>query len=280
MEDKYDHILFRATASKTDRSRQESRMNIVAHAIVTAAAAGAVLTAAGAQTTPRKTPAPTRSASATPKPAVSHPPATGLSIDAQNQLVRQYCLGCHNDKTKAGELSLSSFDGATAVQHADVAEKMIRKLRAGMMPPPGVRRPDGAAIGGMIDALESTIDAAAAASPNPGWRPFQRLNRAEYARTVHDLLGLDVDVNAYLPPDTISGGFDNVADVQSFSPTLMEGYLRAASQISRLAVGDRNASPTAATHKIGRTAAQMRHVESATTRTRRGMPPDDVVHAH
>ena len=93
---------------------------------------------------------------------------------------------------------------------------------------------------------------AAALNPNPGWRPFQRLNRAEYQRAVKDLLGIDVDVNAFLPPDTISNGFDNVADVQTFSPTLMEGYLRAASQISRLAVGDRNASDTSATYKIGR----------------------------
>src|SRR5262249_50733356 len=154
-----------------------------------------------------------------------------------------------------GELSLASFDAAKVTEHADVAEKMIRKLRAGMMPPPGARRPDVATIRTFVDALETKIDAASALSPNPGWRPFQRLNRAEYAHAVHDLLGIDVDVNAFLPPDTISGGFDNVSDVQSFSPTLMEGYLRAASQISRLAVGDRNATPTSVTFKIGRTAS-------------------------
>src|SRR5205823_4391954 len=110
---------------------------------------------------------------------------------------------------------------------------------------------------------------------NPGWRAFQRLNRAEYARAVHDLLGIDVDVNAFLPPDTISGGFDNVSDVQAFSPTLMEGYLRAASQISRLAVGDRNATPTSVTYKIGRTASQTRHVDGAPMGTRGGI---SVVH--
>jgi len=156
-----------------------------------------------------------------------------------------------------------------------IAEKMIRKLRAGMMPPPGARRPDAATISAFVDSLETALDAAAAVSPNPGWRPFQRLNRVEYARAVRDLLGIDVDVNAFLPPDTISGGFDNVSDVQSFSPTLMEGYLRAASQISRLAVGDRNATATSVTYKIGRTASQMRHVDGAPMGTRGGI---SVVH--
>jgi mono/diheme cytochrome c family protein len=243
-------------------------MKTVANAIVAVALCGAALTAAGTQTSPRQSTAPR------PKPAVSHEPA-GLSADAQNQLVKQYCAGCHSDKAKAGELSLASFDAAKAVEHADVSEKMIRKLRAGMMPPPAARRPDAATIAAFVDALETKIDAAAAASPNPGWRPFQRLNRAEYAHAVHDLLGLDVDVNAYLPPDTISGGFDNVADVQNFSPTLMEGYLRAASQISRLAVGDRSATATSATYKIGRTASQMRHVDGAPMGTRGGI---SVVH--
>src|SRR5262249_58367429 len=107
------------------------------------------------------------------------------------------------------------------------------------------------------------------------WRPFQRLNRAEYARAVKDLVGVDVDVNSFLPPDTISAGFDNIADVQNFSPTLMEGYLRAASQISRLAVGDRTASPTSVTYKIGRTMSQMRRVDGAPMGTRGGI---SVVH--
>src|SRR5262249_16360701 len=104
---------------------------------------------------------------------------------------------------------------------------------------------------------------------------FQRLNRAEYQRAVKDLLGIDVDVTAYLPPDTISKGFDNVADVQSFSPTLMESYLRAASQISRLAIGDRRASPTSATYKIGRTLSQGRQAGGAPMGTRGGI---SVVH--
>ena len=118
---------------------------------------------------------------------------------------------------------------------------MIRKLRAGMMPPPGARRPEPAQLHALAEALETRIDTPPPAKPNPGWRPFQRLNRVEYARAVNDLLALDVDVTALLPPDTISQGFDNVADVQAFSPALMEGYLRAASRVTALAVGDPDA---------------------------------------
>jgi cytochrome c553 len=221
--------------------------------------------------------APARAATAAPKMAASHPAAPGLAVDAQNTLVAQYCVTCHNDrgKERAGSLTLASFDASNVVQSADVAEKIIRKLRSGMMPPPGARRPDADTIKALYSTLENKIDAAAALNPNPGWRPFQRLNRSEYAAGVRDLLAIDVDVNAYLPPDTISGGFDNVADVQNFSPALMEGYLRAASQISRLAVGDRNATPTSVTYKIGRTASQMRHVDGAPMGTRGGL---SVVH--
>jgi hypothetical protein len=208
------------------------------------------------------------------KMATAHGSAA-LTVESQNQLVAQYCAGCHSERGKAGGLTLAGLDFAKIDQHTDIAEKMIRKLRTGMMPPPNARRPDAATVNAFIETLENKIDAAAALNPNPGWRPFQRLNRAEYQRAVRDLVGIDVDVTAYLPPDTISKGFDNVADVQNFSPTLMESYLRAASQISRLAVGDRNASNTSVTYKIGRTASQMRHVDGAPMGTRGGI---SVVH--
>ncbi len=158
-----------------------------------------------------------------------------------------------------------------AQEQPEVVEKIIRKLRAGMMPPAGARRPDAATIDPLTAALESRMDEHAATNPNPGWRPFQRLNRAEYTRAVRDLLGIEVDVTAFLPADTMSHGFDNVADVQGMSPTLLEGYMRAASQISRLAVGDRDATPAAATYKVGRTMSQMRHVEGAPMGTRGGI---------
>jgi len=122
-----------------------------------------------------------------------------LSIESQNQLVGLYCASCHSERGKAGGLTLAGFDAATIDQHADVAEKMIRKLRTGMMPPPNARRPDVATVNAFVDALETKMDAAAATNPNPGWRPFQRLNRSEYHRAVRDLLGIDVDLAAFLP---------------------------------------------------------------------------------
>jgi mono/diheme cytochrome c family protein len=256
--------------------------------LAVAVAATALLSAgtAAQQTTKTTT---EKAVPAAPRMAAAHPPSpkTGssisvrgdgsamLAVDAQNQLVGQYCATCHSERGKAGGLVLAGFDAAKIEQHPDVAEKMIRKLRTGMMPPPNARRPEAQTIKAFVETLEGTIDRTAALNPNPGWRPFQRLNRAEYQRAVQDLLGINVDVTAYLPPDTISKGFDNVADVQNFSPTLMESYLRAASQISRLAVGDRSASATSVTYKIGRTLSQMRHVDGAPMGTRGGL---SVVH--
>ena len=213
-------------------------------------------------------------AKTTPKMAASHAPAkpgAALSAAEQTAMVKQYCATCHNDRNKPGGLSFVGFDASQVTEHAEVAERMIRRLRSGMMPPAGARRPEGDGVLKLAAALEDRIDRAAALSPNPGMRPFQRANRAEYARAVRDLLGIDVDVNAFLPPDTISNGFDNVADVQSLSTTVLEGYLRAAAQISRLAVGDRSASPTSVTFKIPRARSQNAHVEGAPIGTRGGV---------
>ncbi|MCC7124415.1 MAG: DUF1592 domain-containing protein [Acidobacteria bacterium] len=221
-----------------------------------------------------RAPARTAAAQAAPAPQASHA-AAGLSVAAQTQMVKEYCATCHSDRNKAGGLSLAAFDAAHVVDEAVVAEKIIRKLRAGMMPPLNARRPEPAALSALATAFETRIDRAAALNPNPGSRPSQRLNRAEYQRAVRDLLGIEVDITAFLPADTISDGFDNVADSQVISTTLMEGYLRAASQISRLAIGDRNASASTTTWKVPRTASQMRHVEGAPLGTRGGL---SVVH--
>jgi mono/diheme cytochrome c family protein len=256
---------------RDDKMQRPARLGPYTHAMKTLALAAAAAALLGAGLTAEQAGHQTRSGPG--KPVASAWPA--LSPDSQNKLVGQYCATCHSERGKAGGLVLAGFDAAKAEQHADVAEKMIRKLRAGMMPPPSAKRPDAATISAFVDALETKIDAAAALNPNPGWRPFQRLNRAEYQHAVRDLLGIDVDVTAFLPPDTISRGFDNVADVQSFSPTLTESYLRAASQISRLAVGDRNATATSVTYKLGRTGSQMRHVDGAPMGTRGGV---SVVH--
>jgi hypothetical protein len=209
----------------------------------------------------------TRSASTRPPSA---PAAAAPTAETATQTVKQYCVACHNDRGKAGDLSLAEFDVARSTEHPDTSEKIIRKLRAGMMPPSGARRPDEDTLQDLRRALEARMDQWASANPNPGWRPFQRLTRAEYARAVSDLLDVDVDVTAYLPPDTMSQGFDNIADTQSFSPALPQGYLRAASQISRLAVGDRAAAPTTATHRVLATENQMRYVEGTPFGSRGG----------
>ncbi len=217
------------------------------------------------------TQAPRSQAAKPPVMAVSHAVET-LPIDAQNKLVSTNCSTCHDDEAKTGGLTLEHFDAATIDQHADVAEKMIRKLRAGMMPPPSVKdRPDNATLNAFAASLEARIDQIAALHPNPGRRSFQRLNRAEYGRAIHDLLDIDVDVNAFLPADTVSHGFDNIADVQSFSPTLMQGYLSAANKIASVALGDRTATPTEATYKVPRTESQMHHVTGTPWGTRGGI---------
>ena len=204
-------------------------------------------------------------------PALGEPAAGRPSTESQSELVSEYCLVCHSDTGKAGGLTLESFDVAHPEQNAEVAEKLIRKLRAGLMPPSYAMRPDEASLDALAASLEARVDLMAATRPNPGKRAFQRLNRAEYARSVRDLLAVDVDVDAFLPPDTVSHGFDNIADVQAMSATLMEGYLRAAGQISRWAVGDPDAGPSEATYKVPRTASQMRQVEGAPLGTRGGI---------
>src|SRR5206468_6727507 len=165
-----------------------------------------------------------------------------------NVVVQRVCVGCHNNRSRSGNLSLEQFDVIAAHKNADVAEKMIRKLRAGMMPPPGAPRPDDATLLALAKTLEDVVDGAAAQNPNPGGRTFQRLNRREYERAIRDLLAINVDAGKWLPPDQMSANFDNMADAQTLSPTLLEGYLNAASAISRMAVGDRGAPATDETY--------------------------------
>src|SRR5262245_9764648 len=193
------------------------------------------------------------------------------TADAENALVKTTCVGCHNDRGRSGELSLQDFDVGRIEQTPAIAEKMIRKLRAGMMPPATVRsRPSSAVLTALAADLETRIDRAAAARSAPGSRALQRLNRTEYANAIRDLLALDVDVSAFLPPDAVSDGFDNIADAQAFSPALLEGYLRAASHISRLAVGDRSAAPMSVTFQVSQGESQMHHVRGAPYGTRGG----------
>ena len=221
-------------------------------------------------------------ASSPSSPALSPDPAVvagasgrATASAADNEVVQQYCVRCHNERRLIGNLSLEEFDAANPVADVGTAEKMIRKLRAGMMPPPGARRPEPEVLQGLAASMEERIDAAAAYSPNPGRRTFQRLNRAEYERAVHVLLGLEIDASAYLPGETVSAGFDNIADVQTLSATLLESYLTAAAEVSRLALGDAAATPSEATYEVSRYAEQREHVPGAPFGTRGGI---SVVH--
>jgi cytochrome c553 len=201
--------------------------------------------------------------------SISIAAAPSGAYQAQNEAIQRFCGNCHNNDLKKGEMSLDGFDVARAAERPEVAEKMVRKLRAGMMPPRTSRQPDAATRMALVTALETTLDAAAK-TPNPGRRSFQRLNRAEYAAAVRSLFGLDIDVNSFLPADTISAGFDNIADVQMPSATVMQGYLRAAAHVSRLAVGDRTADTTSSTYPVSRTQSQKGRVEGAPFGTRGG----------
>jgi cytochrome c551/c552 len=232
--------------------------------------------AAGASAVAQKQPAPAlKPAAARPPSAAAHP--KGDAPD-HNAVVKRYCATCHNDARKTGGLSLASFDVAHAAQSAEIAEKMIRKLQAGLMPPPSASRPDPPTQASLISALETNVDLAAGAKPNPGTRTFQRLNRPEYERSVHDLLGLDVDAGTWLPLDTKSANFDNIADAQALSPTLVEAYLNAASAISRMAVGDRTAPTIDRTYTAPGYVSQhpWDHVDGAPYGTRGGMVVDHV----
>ncbi len=188
-----------------------------------------------------------------------------------NAVVKQYCQKCHNSTMRRGNLSLAGFDVGAPEADADVAEKIVAKLRAGMMPPVGSARPSVDTLDALVTSLERELDANAVAHPNPGRRTFQRLNRAEYRLAIADLLKLEVDATAYLPPDTKSDNFDNIADVQALSPTLLSAYLRAASDLSRLAIGNAAASAASNTYTMPKMASQLEHVEGTPFGTRGGM---------
>jgi hypothetical protein len=242
--------------------------------VITSSLSAVTLSIGLASQAPPPRPAPTslptpQAAHAAPAKPVTPPPADAA---AGNEAIRTYCVGCHNDKVKRGELSLAAFDVSKAADRADVAEKVIRKLRTGMMPPrEATRKPDASTRLALVTALETTIDAAAAPGTNPGRRTFQRLNRAEYTAAIRALFGLDVDASTYLPADTISASFDNIADTQTPSATVMQGYMRAAAYVSRVAVGDPSIDASSTQYQVPRTASQKHRVEGAPFGTRGGI---------
>jgi mono/diheme cytochrome c family protein len=204
------------------------------------------------------------------RPPVTQTAASTPAAGVQRALLDQYCVTCHNDRLKTANLSLEKLDLTTAADHAEVWEKVIRKLRAGVMPPPGIRRPPTAEYEGLRDWLEAAMDRKAASNPNPGSVVLHRLNRTEYANVIRDLLDLEIDPAAYLPSDDAARGFDNVAGSLTISPTLLEAYTTAATRISRMAVGYWK-SPTAANYIAPGDTSQNQHIEGLPLNTRGGL---------
>jgi uncharacterized protein DUF1592/uncharacterized protein DUF1588/uncharacterized protein DUF1587/uncharacterized protein DUF1595/uncharacterized protein DUF1585 len=214
----------------------------------------AVLASAAVGTTPgtppQQAPAAARASrtvsAAEIKPVAAHPPAAVPS----KAFLDSYCTTCHNQKLKTGGLALDALDVADVGRDAEVWEKAVVKLRAGLMPPSGMPRPKADVLEAFTASLESALDRAGAASPNPGrTEPFHRLNRAEYQNAVRDLLGLDVDATDWLPTDEVSYGFDNIAGVLKLSPLLTERYLNTAQKVARLALGT-PAPPVGALYRV------------------------------
>jgi mono/diheme cytochrome c family protein len=186
-------------------------------------------------------------------------------------MLDQYCVGCHNTRTKSGGLTLDARDigalddvarnSANWEKDAATWEKVLRKLHTRTMPPQGSRRPDEAGYHTLIASLETALDRAAAAAPNPGRPLLHRLNRAEYANAIRDLLALDIDVTVLLPPDDSAYGFDNISDVLGVSPSLQERYLSAAEKISEAAIGDPAAGRITETYRVRQDLSQDQHIE-------------------
>jgi mono/diheme cytochrome c family protein len=180
---------------------------------------------------------------------------------AQRAVLDRYCVTCHSARAKSGGLVLEKVDLSDVGAHGDMWEKVVRKVRAGMMPPPGMPAPPDMDKQALLTALTSQLDRAALASPQPGRPLVHRLNRAEYANAIRDLLALEIDPAPLLPVDDSSAGFDNIADVLGLSPVLLESYLSAAGRISALAIGDPKTPPMGEVYRVRQDASQSRHVE-------------------
>jgi hypothetical protein len=196
--------------------------------------------------------------------------ASSLPAFAQRATINQYCVGCHNERSKAAGLAFDTLDLENVPANAAVLEKVVRRLRARTMPPSGRPRPDDSTYRQTISSLEAALDRAAGTNPHPGRTDtFRRLNRAEYQNAIRDLLAVDVDVSSLLPRDDASHGFDNVGG-GGLSPTLLERYLAAAQKVSRLAVGSPVPSPASHVVVLPADLTQEDHAEGLPFGTRGG----------
>ena len=201
--------------------------------------------------------------------SASAPPSAAKS--PQRAMLDQYCTNCHNVDDNVAGLHLDELNLDRIPEGAETWEKVVMKLRGGMMPPLGQPKPDKAAVDGMIALLETSLDRAGLAKPNPGRTSIHRLNRTEYGNSVRDLLDLELDVAELLPPDDESNGFDNIADVLRLSPSLVEQYLSASRKISSLAMGDPGTLPVTQTFRIPPDRSQSEHVDGLPLGTRGGI---------
>src|SRR5215472_11338300 len=197
---------------------------------------------------------------------ISTPPA----LATHQALLNQYCVTCHNQRAKTAGVMFDTMDLSDVSKNADIWEKAVRKLRGGMMPPPGARQPDRAPVESFVSWLETSLDAAAAANPNPGRVALHRLNRAEYANAIEDLLGLRIDAAALLPKDDQANGFDNIANVLKVSPSFLEQYVSAARAVTNEAIGNSTPKTASTVLRVPRNVDQSVHVEGLPLGTRGG----------
>ena len=214
------------------------------------------------------------------KRAVAIAAVLGWAIVSQSQqpataperaLLDKYCIGCHSGAAKAGGLVLEKLDVAHAGDAAQTWEKVVRKVRAGMMPPSGAPRPERAALDSLAANLEMQLDRAALSKPAPGSPGLHRMNRTEYANAVRDLLSLDVDAATLLPADDSSEGFDNIAAALAITPALVERYTSAAVKVAKLAVGNTLVSASTSTYRVAPDFTQNTHVDGMPLGTRGGL---------
>ncbi|MBM3819932.1 MAG: DUF1592 domain-containing protein [Acidimicrobiia bacterium] len=227
------------------------------------ALAGALLTASliGVSTAPEAQQA---------SPAPQNAPAPASDAQVHLATMKQYCVACHNDRMKTAGLSLEGITADSIAQRADVFEKAVRKLRGRVMPPPGARQPDGAAVDGLVAWLETSLDRAAGQAHISDRVVLHRLNRKEYGNAVRDLLGVEFDATEALPADDVAAGFDNIADALQVSPSFIEQYVIAARAAAVKAVGRPDARPGGWTFRAG-SGNQLTHVPGLPLGTRGGI---------